>query len=206
MLVFFSEWKGKMRKQSRFKNEEVNKLIELVVAGDSDSFTKLVDQYNPLLKKILNAYTTEEMSKEDVEDLSQEELIAFYRAIINFDKEQTDVEFGLYAKICITNSMISYKRAAAKKSNESLIGDEEMNSITDPEGEVSKFFEMRESERELGEQIEKTLSGYENEVWSYYVNGCSTREIAAKLNSNEKSIDNAIFRIRKKLKTLLIAD
>ena len=195
-----------MRKQSRFKNEEVNKLIELVVAGDSDSFTKLVDQYNPLLKKILNAYTTEEMSKEDVEDLSQEELIAFYRAIINFDKEQTDVEFGLYAKICITNSMISYKRAAAKKSNESLIGDEEMNSITDPESEVSKFFEMRESERELGEQIEKTLSGYENEVWSYYVNGCSTREIAAKLNSNEKSIDNAIFRIRKKLKTLLIAD
>ena len=195
-----------MRKQSRFKNEEVNKLIELVVAGDSDSFTKLVDQYNPLLKKILNAYTTEEMSKEDVEDLSQEELIAFYRAIINFDKEQTDVEFGLYAKICITNSMISYKRAAAKKSNESLIGDEEMNSITDPEGEVSKFFEMRESERELGEQIEKTLSGYENEVWSYYVNGCSTKEIAAKLNSNEKSIDNAIFRIRKKLKTLLIAD
>ena len=195
-----------MRKQSRFKNEEVNKLIELVVAGDSDSFTKLVDQYNPLLKKILNAYTTEEMSKEDVEDLSQEELIAFYRAIINFDKEQTDVEFGLYAKICITNSMISYPRAAAKKSNESLIGDEEMNSITDPEGEVSKFFEMRESERELGEQIEKTLSGYENEVWSYYVNGCSTKEIAAKLNSNEKSIDNAIFRIRKKLKTLLIAD
>ena len=115
-----------MRKQSRFKNEEVNKLIVLVVAGDSDSFTKLVDQYNPVLKKILNAYTTEEMSKEDVEDLSQEELIAFYRAIINFDKEQTDVEFGLYAKICITNSMISYKRAAAKKSNESLIGDEEM--------------------------------------------------------------------------------
>ena len=195
-----------MRKQSRFKNEEVNKLIELVVAGDSDSFTKLVDQYNPLLKKILNAYTTEEMSKEDVEDLGQEALIAFYRAIINFDKERHDVEFGLYAKICVTNSMISLKRAAAKKSNESLVGDEEINSITDPDGEVSKFFEMRESERELGEQIEKTLSVYENEVWSFYVNGYSTKEIAVKLNSSEKSIDNAIFRIRKKLKTLLIAD
>ena len=139
-----------MREKTIKKTEEINELIELVVSGDSDAFTKLVEIYNPLLKKILNAYTTEEMSKEDVEDLSQEELIAFYRAIINFDKEQTDVEFGLYAKICITNSMISYKRAAAKKSNESLIGDEEMNSITDPEGEVPKFFEMRESERELG--------------------------------------------------------
>ena len=195
-----------MREKSIKKSEEINKLIGLVVSGDSDAFTELVEIFNPLLKKILNLYTTEEMSKEDVEDLSQEELIAFYRAIINFDREQTDVEFGLYAKICITNSMISYKRAAAKKSRESLIGDDEMNSITDPEGEVSKFFEMRESERELGEQIEKTLSLYENEVWAYYVNGCSTKEIALKLNSNEKSIDNAIFRIRKKLKTLLIAD
>ena len=187
-------------------SQEINKLIDLVVSGDSDAFTELVEIYNPLLKKILNSYATEEMSKEDVEDLSQEELIAFYRAIINFDKEQSDVEFGLYAKICITNSMISYKRAAAKKSNEALVGDDEMNSITDPEGEVSRFFEMRENERALGEQIEKTLSAYENEVWSYYVNGCSSKEIAKKLNSNEKSIDNAIFRIRKKLKTLLIAD
>lgn len=195
-----------MKEKSIKTNEEINKLIDLVVAGDSDAFTELVERYNPLLKKILSIHTTEEMSNEDVEDLGQEELIAFYRAIINFDKEQTNVEFGLYAKICITNSMISYKRAAAKKSNESLIGDDEMNSITDPEGEVSRFFEMRESERELGEQIEKTLSQYENEVWSYYVNGYSSKEIAAKLNSGEKSIDNAIFRIRKKLKTLLIAD
>ncbi len=188
------------------KRGKVNNLIDLVISGDSDAFSALVEMYNPMLKKILNSYATEEMSKEDIEDLGQEELIAFYRAIINFDKEQEEVEFGLYAKICVTNSMISYKRAAAKKSNESLVGDDEMNSIFDPDGEVSKFFELRESERELGEQIEKTLSQYENEVWSYYVNGYSTREIAIKLNSSEKSIDNAIFRIRKKLKTLLIAD
>ncbi len=195
-----------MSEKSISNNTEINKLIDLVVSGNSDAYSELVDIYNPLLKKILNAYTTEEMSKEDVEDLSQEELIAFYRAIINFDKEQHGVEFGLYAKICITNSMISYKRAASKKSNETLLGDDEMNTITDPDGEVSKFFEMRESEIELGQQIEKTLSTYENEVWAYYVNGYSSKEIAKKLNSSEKSIDNAIFRIRKKLKTLLIAD
>ena len=195
-----------MREKSMGKHEETNKLIDLVISGDSNAFSTLVEIYNPMLKKILNVYTTEKMSKEDVEDLGQEALIAFYRAIINFDKEQNKVEFGLYAKICVTNSMISLKRAAAKKSNESFIGDEEMNSISDPDGEVSKFFEMRESERELGEQIEKTLSAYENEVWSYYVNGYSSKEIAVKLNSSEKSIDNAIFRIRRKLKTLLIAD
>ena len=193
-------------KNKEINNLEVNKLIDFVISGNSDAFSALVEKYNPMLKKILNSYTTEDMSKEDVEDLSQEELIAFYRAIINFDREQDGVEFGLYAKICVTNSMISYKRAAAKKSNETLVGDDEINSIHDPDGEIPKLFEMQESERELGEQIEKTLSQYENEVWSYYVNGYSSKEIALKLNSSEKSIDNAIFRIRRKLKTLLIAD
>lgn len=195
-----------MRKISIEDKKETYRLMGLVVSGDSEAFSKLVEKYDPMLKKILDSYTTEEMSTEDIEDLGQEELIAFYRAIINFDKDQSGVEFGLYAKICVTNSMISYKRASAKGRRESLIGDERMNTILDPEGEVSRLIEMQESERELGEQIEKTLSQYENEVWSYYVNGYSTREIAQRLNSNDKSIDNAIFRIRKKLKALLIAD
>ena len=195
-----------MRDGANYNLYSVDELITLVISGNSDAFTALVERYNPLLKRILDNYTTEEMSNEDVEDLGQEELIAFYRAIISFDREQTGVEFGLYAKICVTNSMISYKRAAAKKSNESFVGDELINSITDPDGELPRLFEIKESERELGEQIERTLSQYENEVWSYYVNGFSSKEIAIKLNSNEKSIDNAIFRIRKKLKTLLIAD
>ena len=48
---------------------DLNKLIELVISGDSDAFSALVEKYNPMLKKTLNLYTTEEMSKEDVEDL-----------------------------------------------------------------------------------------------------------------------------------------
>lgn len=195
-----------MRRRSVDNKSEMYKLMDLVISGDSQAFSRLVEKYGPMLKRILDSYTTEEMSREDIEDLGQEELIAFYRAIINFDKEQSGVEFGLYAKICVTNSMISYKRASAKRRNEALIGDERMNTILDPEGEVSRFIEMQESERELGEQIERSLSQYENEVWSYYVNGYSTKEIALRLNSSDKSIDNAIFRIRKKLKTLLIAD
>lgn len=185
------------------KTEDIYELIELVCNGDSGAFSLLVEKYKPMLKKILNSYASEEMSKEDREDLEQEELIAFYRAIINFDRNQDGVEFGLYAKICITNSMISLRRATAKKNNEALTGDDFINSITDPDGEVSAFFENRENERILGEQIEKTLSPYENEVWSFYVNGYSSKEIAIKLCSNEKSINNAIFRIRKKLKILL---
>ena len=193
-----------MTKNATNNTNELGRLIELVVAGDSDAYTALVKMYKPLLTKALNTYTTEEMSKEDIEDLEQEELIAFYRAIITFDRDREGVEFGLYAKICITNSMISYRRAAAKKAGRvSLMGEDDLDSISDPDAEISKLVEMRESERMLGEKIEKSLSEYENEVWAYYVNGYSSREIAKMLGSNEKSIENAIFRIRRKLKTLL---
>ena len=161
-----------MKEKSIKENDEIYQLIELVRKGNSEAFSKLVDIYNPLLKKILFLYTTDDMSDEDIEDLGQEELIAFYRAALNFNSKQDEVEFGLYAKICVTNSMISYKRAARKKSNEiAYVGDEELNLISDPESEPAKFFEQKESERILGEQIEKTLSQYENEVWGYYVNG-----------------------------------
>lgn len=193
-----------MEKRSSAEKERTLMLLELVKNGDSQAFSELVEVYDPLLKKLLFLHTTDQMTDEDKEDLGQEELIAFYRAAISFDKNQSGVEFGLYAKICITNSMISYKRAARKKSNEiAYAGVDELNSLTDPEGEPSKLFEQKESERILGERIEKTLSHYENEVWGYYVNGYSSKEIASKLGSNEKSIDNAIFRIRRKLKTLL---
>lgn len=193
-----------MKQKTGNENERVRELIGLVRKGDSQAFSSLVDIYNPLLKRVLFLYTTEDMSEEDVEDLGQEELIAFYRAILSFDMDQSEVEFGLYAKICVTNSMISYKRAARKKSGEiSLVGVGELELISDPDGEPAKIFAQKESERILGEQIEKTLSPYENEVWGYYVNGYSSKEIASILNSGEKSIDNAIFRIRRKLKTLL---
>ena len=193
-----------MKQKTSIENERTKELIALVRKGDSQAFSALVDAYNPLLKKILFLYTTDDMSEADVEDLGQEELIAFYRAILSFDSDQSEVEFGIYAKICVTNSMISYKRAARKKSGEiAFVESSELDLISDPDGEPAKIFEQKESERILGEQIEKTLSQYENEVWGYYVNGYSSKEIASKLNSGEKSIENAIFRIRRKLKTLL---
>ena len=193
-----------MTENSIIDGENLNAIIKLVATGDSKAFSKLVEKYRPMLNKILNSYITDEMSREDVEDLEQEELVAFYRAIISFDCEREGIEFGLYAKICVTNSMISYKRATSKKSAEvSILDDEELDCISDPDSEVSLIVEREESERMLGERIEKTLSDYENKVWSFYVNGCSSKEIAQKLDSNEKSIDNAIFRIRRKLKILL---
>ena len=53
--------------------------------------------------------------------------------------------------------------------------------------------------KELKDIINKCLSGYEYKILFYYLKGYSYREISEKLNKKEKSIDNAIQRIRKKI-------
>ena len=56
-----------------------------------------------------------------------------------------------------------------------------------------------EAENELKEIILKTLSEYEHDILVYYLKGYSYREISEKFNKKEKSIDNALQRIRKKI-------
>jgi RNA polymerase sporulation-specific sigma factor len=49
--------------------------------------------------------------------------------------------------------------------------------------------------------IQKSLSNYEYKIWRLYLSGFSTSEIANQLNTDSKSVSNAIYRIRVKLKT-----
>jgi RNA polymerase sporulation-specific sigma factor len=56
-----------------------------------------------------------------------------------------------------------------------------------------------ESEK-VREDIREKLSKYERQVLTEFLTGASYEEISLKLGKTEKSIDNAIQRVRKKLK------
>ena len=58
----------------------------------------------------------------------------------------------------------------------------------------------REATEILRRKIEGKLSKFEKEVLKQYLNGCKYEEIGAMLGKESKSIDNALQRIRKKLK------
>ncbi|MBQ5633734.1 MAG: hypothetical protein IIV11_02485 [Clostridia bacterium] len=64
---------------------------------------------------------------------------------------------------------------------------------------------MLEQERlkSLYAVIRKNLSELEYKVWQLYISGRSAAEIAALLSTDEKSVNNAIYRIRKKLRAVL---
>lgn len=196
-----------MKNRFNSYNSIINSLIEKTRASNQAAFEELLELYEPLLKSLVTRYCTNNDNEQDAEDLKQELILAFYNSILSYDMEQQEVSFGLWAKICMNNALNTQLRALKKRKEnqtveltpdflESGIGLEEKS----PENELVE----RETVRELKTRIEELLSPFEMKVWRLYVVGCTTREIAQTLGKSEKSIDNAIFRMRRKLAKSLL--
>lgn len=182
--------------------EEINELVLAVKNGDQKAFVLLLQQYSPLIEASVNMFCSDEIPTNDKEDLRQEASVAFYNSVLTYDLEQSEVELGLYAKICMRHALISHIRIAKRiptdiqELSENLISDEPNEDPTSrllEEERLSFLFKI----------IRNTLSKYEYKVWELYLSGCSTPEIAKKLNTDSKSISNAIYRIRAKLRESL---
>ncbi len=174
----------------------LNECLAAAKAGDQAAFEALLARYAPLIESLISPYTP----ACDAEDLRQEASIAFCRAVERFDMEQKGVQFGLYAKICIRNHLISYaRRMQASETVVSLESSEDTREETDP----AQSLMDEESYAALYRRVEALLSPYENRVWWLYLSGRTAREIALLFSKDERSVQNAIYRIRKKLRASL---
>ncbi len=178
-------------------------LIEKVREGDQEAFSEILERYRPLLQSQVSKFTNDDLTKELYEDLLQEATIVFYNAILGFDLMQKDVEFGLYARICIYNALVSQMRVISRRKAEQpteLDNNAFMESITeDPAVNIVEA----ENLREIYSSIKKNLSEYEYTIWHSYMLGKTAKEIGEALGKGERSVSNAIYRIRKKLRALL---
>ncbi len=165
-------------------------------AGDSRAFEALLTAYSPLIESQAKHFA--DPFPEQREDLYQEACIAFYRAVETFDVTQDRVRFGLYAKTCIHNRLITYVRPLYRRDTETPLWDE---AATD--ADPGQTLVEEESYRALLEHIRSVLSPYENHVWRMYLSGRTAREIASLMDKDERSVQNAIYRIRKKLRNSL---
>ena len=182
---------------------DVNALILLVRGGDQQAFHELLERYNPLLRALVSKFESDDLTRSLEEDLLQEATVVFYNAILTYDHTQTDVEFGLYARICISNALVSQIRAINKRRVEHsavLEGDELFyDDASNPIEDIVK----QEDLKILYTVIKNNLSDYEYVVWHNYMLGKTAKQIGQLVDSNEKSVTNAIYRIRKKLRGLL---
>lgn len=175
--------------------ENLLKLINGVKEGKDPSFSELCEAFSPLMRSQVTRMFGSDSSEYD--DRLQDAAMALYKAAMSYDTAQEKVTFGLYAKICIRNSLVSIKRKEKKNAKESAsYALAEKKAARDAEREASR------EKLEENEEMLSQLSAYERMVLLLYLNGHSYREIGSALKKSEKSIENALYRTRSKLKKL----
>ncbi|MBQ9544467.1 MAG: sigma-70 family RNA polymerase sigma factor [Clostridia bacterium] len=174
-------------------------LIYKAARGNQDAFCSVADRYQPMIKRLAAGFDVPETERDD---LAQEGLIGLYKAVMTYDPELSG--FGTYAWLCVKRSMISALRAMNRDAKEvSSLDADSCPDLPDPNGDPQAIFGARESYEALLGRIDACLSPYENSVLRLFLAGSSHDRIAAKLGTTRKSVDNAICRIRRKIRSVV---
>lgn len=181
-----------------------SQLVDLVSSGDSNAFVELAARYLSLVKAKA-AHLSGTMLETD--DLCQEGLMGLLNAARTYDLKG-GASFKTYAGVCISNRMIMACRAAVSRKNlplhnfVSLSEHDSEVDMPDSSANPETVFIDNENLKQMRQHMEHALSGMEQKVLMLYLDSCSYSEIAEKLGITPKAADNALQRVRLKLKKL----
>lgn len=180
-----------------------DELVKRFASGDENSdsaFTALANRYIGLIRSITSKYR---VSGLEPDDLTQEGLLGFLDAVKTYSAEKS-ASFRTYAGVCIDNRFKtllkkseSLKRKALNTSvplDENAIG--EVAGSVDPEN----MYIGKESVSALRADMARIFTQLEQKVLNRYLAGESYKDIARELSIEVKSVDNAMRRVRKKLR------
>ena len=199
---------------NREKYEELTdeELIALFRDGDQEAMEKLLNKYKEMvLGKARSMY----ILGGDSDDLIQEGMLGLFKAVRDYDCGR-DASFRTFAQLCVTRQLYTAVKASSRKKHLPLNtaislsrpvredGEEEEEFLDCLEADASSNPEVyligQEEMERLEEKIERELSPFEKQVMELHLTGMGYVEIAHVLNRDEKSTDNALERIRTKLK------
>lgn len=196
-----------MKDKINYTNLTDEEIVELARSGDKAATEFIVGKYKDLAEIRSAPYF---MAGGEREDLIQEGLLGLYKAVKTYDKERR-ANFKTFAEICVVRQMISAVKSSTRKKNIPLnhyvsihTSDDETNAIAiklvdsknqNPENIVIE----KESAKGMETKINSVLSDFESQVLGYYLLGISYREIAQMIGKSPKAVDNALFRIKKKI-------
>lgn len=183
-------------KEDTFKNMTDEELAA-ISSDNSTAVSELVSRYAKLIWIKANIMAN---SASDAEDLAQEGLLGLLNAISKFDSERR-VKFSTFAEVCISNRM----RTILDKNRNVPVVETDGSDISNDEAVLpdtpESIFIEKEHLSQLYNEIISLLSDREWKIFTLFLQGLSYKNIAEKLNISEKSVDNAIQRIRRKLKS-----
>lgn len=205
--------RGKYADYGEYADEE---LILRLRDGESQVMDYICDKYKDLVRVKAKSMF---ILGGDNEDLIQEGMIGLFKAVRDYDSGR-DASFHTFADLCISRQMYTAVQASKRQKHiplntyVSLYGDtvlQEENGqrnlleslVNQTELSPEELFLDKERVRYLEDKIESDLSSFEKQVLELYMTGMSYSQIAKVLGRDEKSTDNALQRLKGKVKKML---
>ena len=181
-------------------------LIERLRAGESAIADYLMEKYKGLVRKKARAMF---LIGGDTDDLIQEGMIGLFKAVRDFQPGR-EATFATFARMCIDRQIYSAIQNSNRQKHLPLNSYVSLNQ----EDESSPIWELsvenpeeiiidQETTRDLQQKISDYLSPMENKVLDLYLKGEGYVEIGRILGKSPKSIDNALQRIRAKIREVI---
>jgi len=174
-------------------------LCKKAAAGDRIAEETLVMRYMRFTRACARPYF---LVGGDSEDLIQEAMFGLLKAIREFDEDR-EASFRTFAEVCVKNRIRSAVTAAARDKhaplNYSVPMEEQPLLEQEHQSDPEALFINREEEAERLKVLNEKLSPLEQRILSLYLHGFSYREIGEQVGRTDKSVDNAVQRIRRKV-------
>lgn len=205
-----------MEENLEYSNLSDEELIDRLRGGEEAISDYLCGKYKNLVRgKAKSMY----ILGGDSEDLIQEGMIGLFKAMRDYDSGR-DASFFTFADLCVSRQIYTAVNASKRKKHIPLNdyisfysedGGQENGkglSLLDElasgnGGNPEELMIDKERVEYLQEAIANELSSFEKQVLDLYMTQMSTSQIAKVLGRSEKSTDNALQRLKSKIKKLL---
>lgn len=206
---------GMSGRYSDYEQCSDGELLDRLRRGETSIMDFICDKYKNLVRSkaksmfILGA---------DNEDLIQEGMIGLFKAVRDYDIGR-DASFSTFAELCINRQMYTAVQASRRQKHfplntyvpldsESAGDDREGLNLAEllaDRSELSpeEMFLDKERVSYLEKTIEEELSDFEKQVLDLYITGMSYSQIARVLGRDEKATDNALQRLKAKIRKML---
>lgn len=192
-------------------NEVTDEELVFESRNNQEAFTALLSRYEGLIYTTCKGYF---IRGSEFEDLYQEALIGFYKAICDYE-EKYNVSFYHFSKFCIKRQVITAIKTANRQKHNALNYASSLNKTFDGRSETlleivsdqtvrnpEERYICNESIYEAFRSLEQKLTDFEFRVLSLKLHGLDHSVAARKMGVSYRGILNAMYRIRKKAKDL----
>ena len=194
-----------------YKDYNDYELLDYIHSSNEDANEILIYKYRPLTISIAQKMLKYCYGGVDLNDLIQEGMLGLNDAINSFRDDKL-ANFSTYAKLCIERRIYSVVRSTRTYKNKILnesvsLEDDEENTIdrflADNSRNPDSMVEEYDYQKNILNKLSEQLTDFEKQVFELKKNEFNYKEIAEILEKDAKAIDNALQRIKNKLKNIM---